>query len=125
MTDQRTDIRTIKIEQFHAMLRAQGVPKEHIAFKCPLCETIQSATDLIRVGAGKTFDDVEKYLGFSCVGRWTKAGPALKGTPPGRGCDWTLGGLLKMHKLEVETENGQHHPRFEPCTSEEAREHMR
>lgn len=118
-------MKTISLQDFHAELLSQGVPKVHLAFKCPICGTVQSAHDLITAGAGKDFDEVEKYLGFSCVGRFTNAGPHKKGTPPGKGCDWTLGGLFAIHKLEVVTEeDGKHHPRFEPATKEEAQQHM-
>ena len=45
--------------------------------------------------------------------------------PPKQGCDWTLGGMFQLHKLEVVTEDGEHYPRFEPCTPEEAQSHMK
>lgn len=108
-------MRTITIEEFHAELRAQDVKeREDIALICPQCSTVQSARMLIRAGAGKTFEDVEKYLGWSCVGRFNKAGQ----TPTG--CDWTLGGLLKIHCLEVVDEHGELHPRFEVATPAQA-----
>lgn len=115
------------LKEFHAALRAQGVPQLDFAFKCPICATVQSARDLINAGAGKTFDDVQKYLGFSCVGRFTNAGPfdrKGKNNLPGNGCDWTLGGLLRFHKMEVYDE-GEVHMRFEVCTPEEAQAHAR
>ncbi len=113
--------RELTLDEFVAELKAQDVPKEHLAFRCPMCETIQSAADLIEEGAGETFDDVEKYLGFSCVGRWRGSGE-----PPGddRGCNWTLGGLLQLQKLTVIDEEGKRHPRFEPCSKDEAQQHM-
>lgn len=111
------------LKEFHQALKDQGVPKDFLSFRCPLCKTIQCANDLINVGAGKTFDEVEKYLGFSCVGRWTNAGPAKKnGESNGKGCDWTLGGLFRLHELEVVTPDGEKHPRFEPVTKKEAQE---
>lgn len=109
------------LDEFRAALIAQGVPShEHFAFKCPVCKTVQSARSLIDAGAGATFDDVEKYLGYSCVGRFSDAGPWRKDEPPGRGCNWTLGGLFQIHELEVITRDGEHHPRFEIATPEEA-----
>ena len=115
-------MRTMTLSDFHATLRAQGVPREDLAFRCPMCGTIQSARDLIAAGAGLTFDDVERFLGFSCVGRWTGAGSPRK-EPDGKPCNWTLGGLLPMHEMEVVTEDGARHPRFEPVTPEEAQAH--
>lgn len=118
-------MREIPLETFLDELRAQGVSQEHLAFKCVMCGTIQSARDLIEAGAGRDFDEVEKYLGYSCVGRKTGAGPFKKDTPPGRGCDWTLGGLFQIHKLTVVTPDGVKHPRFELATPEEAKEHAK
>lgn len=113
----------ITLAAFHEQLKAQGVQRDHLAFKCPICKTVQSATDLIAAGAGRDFGAVEKFLGFSCVGRWRNSGPWRKGDKPGRGCDWTLGGLLQLHDLEVVTEDGVAHPRFEPASPEEAKAH--
>jgi hypothetical protein len=48
--------------------------------------------------------------------------PKLKGTQVG--CNWTLGGLFQMHALEVVTEDGERHPRFEVATPEEAKAHL-
>lgn len=56
------------------------------------------------MSAGIAEDDVDNYIGFSCVGRFNN-----KKT----GCDWTLGGLFKMHEFEIEDEDGNMHPRFE------------
>jgi hypothetical protein len=114
-------MQSMTLEEFQSAIKAQGVPLEHVAFRCPMCGTVQSATDLIVAGAGKTFEQVERFLGFSCVGRWRDCG-----TPPGepgRGCNWTLGGFLKCHALEVVTPDGKRHPRFALCTPEEAQEH--
>lgn len=79
---------------------------------------------LIRAGAGKTEGDVEKYVGFSCVGRWTGAGSPRK-NPDGKPCNWTLGGLFQTHKVTVVTPDGKPHPIFEVATAEEAQALMR
>ncbi|TDT94891.1 hypothetical protein DFO45_2649 [Azorhizobium sp. AG788] len=115
-------MKRVSIPEFHSALKAQGVAKVHLAFKCPLCGTVQSASDFIAAFAGNTFDDVEKYLGFSCIGRWTGAGAPRK-KPDGRPCNWTLGGFLKLHQLEVVDDEGRAHPRFEVATPEEAQQH--
>jgi len=107
------------IEEYREAIRAQGVPREHVAFRCPMCGTIQSMTSLIRAGAGRTAEEVERYVGFSCVGRWTGAG-SPRPENQGKGCNWTLGGLLQLHRLEVVTEDGTAHPWFEVATPEEA-----
>lgn len=116
-------MKTMTLAQFHSTLVAQGVSaREHLALKCPMCQTVQSAADLIAAGAGQSFDEVEKYLGFSCVGRFTGAGTPRK-EPDGQPCNWTLGGLFALHKLEVVSPDGEHHPRFEPASPDEAQAH--
>ena len=118
-------MRKITLEQFHAELKAQGVPHLHLAMKCPMCGTIQSAADLIATGtAGHSFEEVEKYLGFSCVGRFTHRQPPPKEKGTQVGCDWTLGGLFSLHELTVMTPDGQTHPRFELATPKEAQDHI-
>jgi hypothetical protein len=115
-------MRKIAVADFWRELKAQGVKsRADLAFRCPVCKTIQSGRSLIKAGAGKTFSHVEKYVGFSCVGRFTNAGAWKKDEPPGRGCNWTLGGLLQVHELTVVTPDGQLHPRFEIATPEEAK----
>lgn len=117
-------MKQMQLSEFHAALKAQGVQqREDIALVCPICGKIQSARDLIHARAGKYFDEVEKYLGFSCVGRWNAAGPFKKEKGNSRGCDWTLGGLFQLHQLEVITPDGERHPRFMPATPYEAQIH--
>lgn len=100
------------IEQFHASIKAQGAAsKLDVTLICPMCGFHQSPRDLIEAGAGENFEDVEKYVGFSCVGRWTGAG-SPRNKPDGKPCNWTLGGMFKTHKIEV-VADGIAHPRFE------------
>lgn len=115
-------IKRMTVSEFHAALKAQGVDQDDLALVCPMCATVQSARDLIAAGAGATFEEVERYLGFSCVGRWTGASSPRK-QPDGAACNWTLGGLFKTHKLEVVTDDGKAHPRFMPATPEQAQAH--
>lgn len=115
-------MRTITVEEFHAELKAQGVSaREHAALKCPACGTVQSMALLLQEGCQP--DKVESYTGFSCVGRINGAGPATREGQPGNpdkpGCDWSLGGLFRIHTLEVD-QNGTLHPIFEPASAEEA-----
>lgn len=108
-----TDRRRITVDEFHAEIRAQGAASiADVKFICPMCRTHQSANDLIAAGAGATFDDVEKYVAFSCKGRWLGA-KTPRDVPDGEPCNWTLGGIFQTHKLEVVTPDGQIHPRFE------------
>lgn len=116
-------MKQVTIQEFHAILKAQEQPTLHLAFRCPVCDTIQSAADLIAAGAGPDIDAVEGFLAFSCLGRFTSAGPFKEETTKAIGCDWTLGGLFRLHKFEVVDETGKAHPRFEPATPEEAQLH--
>ena len=119
-------MKTMTLAEFIAALKAQGgADTTEACFVCPMCGTVQNGKDLILAGAGKDFDEIEKYLGFSCIGRFThhKSPPKEKGKQVG--CNWTLGGLFQMHTLEVVTEDGKHHPRFEPATPEQAQEYLR
>ncbi|MBN9034247.1 MAG: hypothetical protein J0I23_31175 [Rhizobiales bacterium] len=114
-------MKKLTIAEFQSELKAQGVDRrEDMAVVCPICKTVQSMQSLINAGA-KDQDHAERLTGFSCVGRFTGAGPHKKGTPPGKGCDWTLGGLFRLHEMVVIDENGREHPHFLPATPEQAR----
>jgi hypothetical protein len=116
-------VEQISIAEIHARFKAQGVSaREHIATKCPICGTVQSIASLMRAGCGA--ERVETAIGFSCEGRFSKAGPWRPNDEERakvRGCDWTLGGLLSLHVLEVVTEEGQHQPYFQVATPDEAK----
>jgi hypothetical protein len=119
-------MRTIPIKQFLDELKAQGAENgAEAVFLCPLCGTPQNSIDLIAAGAGPDFAAVQKYIGFSCVGRWThQKEPPRK---PGKqvGCNWTLGGLFKLHKLTVVDDEGKERPHFELASPETAKQHVK
>ena len=116
-------MQTMTIPEFHAAIKAQGVGStDHAALVCPICKTVQSMASLKHAGA--TPEQAEKFIGFSCEGRLTGAGP-WPNNPSAkrkkvRGCDWSLGGLFKLHNLEVVDEEGTKHPRFELATKDQA-----
>ncbi len=119
-------IRRIPVAQYQAALLCQRVSaREHFAFKCPLCGTVQSAQDFIDAGVGIDFARVERFVAFSCIGRFTGAGPFHHKNPPQRGCDWTLGGLFQLHKLEVLMPDGAVQRSFEIAHPDEAQAHER
>lgn len=116
-------MQTMTLDEFKQALKSQGVSShEHFAFKCPMCGAVQSGTSLIAAGAGKSFEEVESVLGFSCIGRWTGAKSPRK-EHDGEPCNWSLGGLLQTHNLEVLTPDGEHHPRFDIASPGEAKKH--
>lgn len=97
----------ITLSEYHNALKRQDVDRiEDTKHVCPRCGTVQTPQNLIDAGVGETMEDVQQFVGFSCVGRWTDE----------MGCDWTLGGLLKIHDLVVvDEEEGTRHPRFMPA----------
>lgn len=128
-TPTKTGPEVISVDEFWSRLKRQLVSSSHhLAFRCPMCGTVQSMASLVRAGA--TTDQAEKAIGFSCEGRWTNAGPwwpsdkdrsaAAQQRRKQRGCDWTLGGLFTVHRLAVQTADGETHPRFEIATADEA-----
>lgn len=70
--------------------RLFGKNKLKWEFICPHCKTVQSGSDFLEL-TKLTFEEIPKYVGFSCIGRFTKK----------KGCDWTLGGLFQIHELEI------------------------
>jgi len=99
-------MRQIKLSKFRAacMERFPGGLLE-VEFVCPSCKTVQTGNDLIKAGAGKDYDEVSGYFGFSCVGRFNKKA---------KGCDWTLGGFFQIHTFEIVCdETGSVRPCFE------------
>lgn len=76
-----------------------GTDIEQWKFKCPACGQIQSLADF----KAANVPTPEGKFYFSCIGRWV----------PGRGCDWTLGGLLQIHAVEVIDQDGDILPAFE------------
>lgn len=110
------------LEEFHAACKAQASSGELTTVKCPMCGTLQNGLDFIAAGAGKDWGDVSRYVGFSCVGRFTGASAPRK-EPDGKACNWSLGGLFKTHRMVVVTPDGEEHPHFELATPEEAAVH--
>lgn len=108
----------ITLEDFRSRLTAQSVARKDLAMICPVCRTVQSMQSLILAGVSEA--DVEGVAGFACVGRFTNAGEHKQGDPPGKGCNWTLGGLFRIHELEVLGPDGDPRPFFAVATAEQA-----
>lgn len=71
-------------------------------FKCPRCKHVQTINDFLAIGITKEI--VNTQIAFSCIGRQANSKS---------GCDWTLGGLLQIHTLELIRTNGSIRPIFE------------
>jgi hypothetical protein len=81
------ELRTITRDQLIAELTEKfGVDKEKWAFKCPACGHIQTVKDFIDIGVNP------EHVNFNCIGRYAKNTG---------GCNWTLGGLLTIHRLLI------------------------
>ncbi|MBL0319657.1 MAG: hypothetical protein IPP74_10290 [Alphaproteobacteria bacterium] len=93
--------------------RLFGKDVKEWVYKCPMCETNQTANDLMREGVNK--EKVLDYLGFSCIGRFKeKTESAFNGNKKkmkGKGCDYTLGGLIALPGVIVHSD-GKKHKRF-------------
>jgi len=111
---QVSHVQVMPHEEWHAEgKRRFGDDPRKWLFVCPMCHTPQSAEDFYRAGFTAGTGEVNKVLGFSCIGRWTGAPPYDPGSPAGRGCDWTLGGLFTIHRLEIIFPDGERQPCFE------------
>ena len=70
-------------------------------FRCVSCGNIQSHASVTERNPEIT--DTSSWIFFACEGRHTD----------GVGCDWTLGGLFQIHKLEVTDTDGRNVQCFE------------
>lgn len=112
-------MKTITIDEFQAACIEQANSNLRLVFKCPMCGCLQMGQDFIDAGAATSSEQAMGYVGFSCLGRFTGASEPRK-KPDGKRCNWTLGGLFQLHKLEVVTPDGQSHPHFELATKADA-----
>lgn len=68
-----------------------GDDPEKWRFVCAACGHVQTISDFLALGIDR--ETAYKQVHFSCIGRHTG--------DDGPGCDWTLGGLFSIHKVEV------------------------
>lgn len=68
-------------------------------FVCPACGHVATPKDWHDAGAE------EGAMAFSCVGRWTGAGPKEKDKPGP--CNYAGGGLFKLNPVEVTFDDGR------------------
>lgn len=103
-------------EEFLAEGKRRFGPKaRHWKFVCPACGTVQTGQQYLDAGVSE--EDVFDVIAYSCIGRFTGQGDAgilahHRGEKWDKGCNWTLGGLLRIHTLEVLIE-GRARPTFE------------
>jgi hypothetical protein len=99
-------VRTISLEDWQKEgEKLFGKDMKKWKFKCPQCKGIQTLQEFIEIGVEKP----ENVFFYSCIGRFIED----------RGCDWSLGGLLQIHKTEVIVENEKKIPVFEFAIGDE------
>lgn len=104
---------TIDYEEFITRCKNQNEDILKVVFVCPKCETPQTGNDLIEVGAGNNLEDIEGYLGYSCLGRFDDS----------KGCNWSLGGLFKIHELEINIDEKTKREIFRFASNEEVKDY--
>jgi hypothetical protein len=78
----------INYEDWISELKSRfGEDSKKWAFKCPNCGNVQTVQDFVDNG----LEEYKDYVYFNCIGRYIKD----------KGCDWTMGGLLKINKVSV------------------------
>ena len=68
-------------------------------FLCPGCGTVQCGQDFLAAGIDEK--EIRENIAYNCIGRLVD----------GKGCDWSLGGLFKLHTVEV-VKDGKPQPCF-------------
>lgn len=76
-----------------------GQDMRYWKFKCASCGETQTLKEFQDAG----IKGAKNMFYYSCIGRHLED----------RGCQWTLGGLVKIHKTEVVSEDGEKVPVFE------------
>lgn len=118
-------MKTISQDEFlKEAVRRFGPKVRDWKFVCPACGTIQSVGQLDEaiVASGGDKEDINGSIGFCCIGRFTGQGDKgisakHRGQKWDKGCNWCLGGLLRIHTLEVVMPDGHHRPTFELADS--------
>lgn len=82
-------------------------------FVCPSCGHVQTRRDFLQLGMGAA--QVDRYLAFSCVGRWHIGRDVVDdmGVPSrGYGCRYSGGGLFNISPYQLILPQGDERPTF-------------
>lgn len=77
-------------------------------FKCPCCETVQTAMDFVNAGLSKK--DAGTSIAKECIGRYLpKKQKAIseKKIIKGEPCDYAGYGLFRLNPIEIEMDDGR------------------
>jgi hypothetical protein len=89
-------LKIMSLKEFVALAEERfGPDNMKWQFVCPCCGHVQTGEDYKSAGAPSG------AVGFSCVGRWLENRRSCFDSGPGP-CDYAGGGLIGMHRLEVE-----------------------
>lgn len=72
-------------------------------FRCVRCGNVQSHESV--KARNPEIGDTSSWIFFACEGRRTQ----------GVGCDWSLGGLFRLHRLEVRDTRPEAKEEWVPC----------
>jgi len=92
---------TIMYDDWISKLTERFGDRANLTFICPSCGHKQSVKDFENIG------EEGGAACFNCIGRYKKNLG---------GCDWSLGGLISLHKTSV-IKDGKAHPVFEMAES--------
>jgi len=106
--------RRVTIEEWHAEARARfGDDPNKWRFKCPSCGFVQTRLDFLAYGVPR--HDVDRRLGFSCIGRSilqtcrdSSDVVEFMEANRGYGCNYAGGGLFRINPVEVVYLDGIH-----------------
>jgi len=83
--------------------RRFGSDRNDWAFKCVSCGNIQSANSVLAHGCPEDELTIRAWLTNNCEGRYNK----------NYGCDWSLSGIFRIHKVVLLSDKGVVYPMFE------------
>lgn len=90
--------RTLTIAEWKALgTRLYGEDMKAWRWRCVACGHVQSAHEVRARNPDLNWANLAGWIYFSCEGRHNAA----------VGCNWTLGGLLTIHTLEVDKGDGR------------------
>ena len=76
-------------------------------FVCPVCKYAQSIGDF-EEQTKLTREEIERVIGFSCIGRWLDPSPPESKKSKGGPCNYAGGGLFRLNPVKIELEGETH-----------------
>lgn len=76
-------------------------------FKCPVCETVQTARDFVNAGLSK--EEASSSIAIECIGRYLPVKQKAIGEKKiikGKPCNYAGYGLFRLNPVEIEMSDG-------------------